>query len=271
MTNPLPNHRYLHGHHEAVLRSHRQRTAENSAAYLLSRVRPDDAVLDVGCGPGTITLGLAARVPEGVAVGVDSEPSIVEQARTASGTAGQTNACFQVGDVHGLSFDDGRFDVVHAHQVLQHLTDPMVALTEMRRVCRPGGLVACRDADYGAMFWYPESEKLTEWQALYREVARSAGGEPDAGRHLGAWAHSASFSVVEISASMWCFATPEERCWWAELWAERLTESRFADQATREHLAAATDLERLAEGWRAWMAEEDGCFYVPHGEVLCTR
>ncbi len=264
------SHRYLHGHHEAVLRSHRQRTAESSAAYLLPRLQPDAEVLDVGCGPGTITVGLAERVPDGVVVGLDAEPTIVEQARSTPGASETANLSFEVGDVYDLAAASGRFDVVHAHQVLQHLGDPVAALSEMRRVCRSGGLVACRDGDYGAMFWYPASEAMTEWQALYRAVARSAGGEPDAGRRLGAWAHAAGFSGVEVSASMWCFATPEERQWWGELWAERLTRSRFAEQAIGEHLATAIDLERLAAGWRAWMAERDACFFVPHGEVLCT-
>ncbi|MCL4422716.1 MAG: methyltransferase domain-containing protein [Actinobacteria bacterium] len=270
MHNAPATHRYLHGHHESVLRSHSQRTAENSAAYLLDRLRPYHKVLDVGCGPGTITIDLAERVPNGVVIGVDAEPAIVSQARSTPRASERANLSFEVGDAYHLGVATGSFDVVHAHQVLQHLADPVAALNEMRRVCNPDGLVACRDGDYGAMFWYPASEAMTEWQALYRAVARSTGGEPDAGRHLAAWAHAAGFSKVEVSASMWCFATPSERQWWGELWAERLTKSRFAEQATNEHLASTADLERLAEGWRAWMVEGDGCFFLPHGEVLCT-
>lgn len=263
-------HRYLHGHHEAVLRSHRQRNVENSAAYLLARLAHDDQVLDVGCGPGTITIGLADRVPDGAVIGIDAEPGIIDQARSLDRAAELANLSFQVGDVYELDFEDDRFNVVHAHQVLQHLHDPVAALSEMRRVCLPEGVVACRDGDYGAMFWYPASSALTAWRELYREVARSAGGEPDAGRHLLAWANAAGFSGVELSASMWCFATPEERSWWGDLWAERVTLSRFAEQAVGQRLATAGDLERIAAGWRTWMAEDSACFFVPHAELLCT-
>jgi SAM-dependent methyltransferase len=158
---------------------------------------------------------------------------------------------------------------VHAHQVLQHLTDPVAALIEMRRVCRPGGLIAARDGDYGGMFWFPDDPGLTEWQALYRNVARAIGGEPDAGRRMPSWARQGGFEAVEASASAWCYTGPVDRPWWGASWAERLTESPFGDRAVEHGLATRDDLERLAQGWRRWAASEDGWFLIPHGEILC--
>ena len=114
---------------------------------------------------------------------------------------------FRTGDVHALDFADGTFDVVHAHQVLQHVADPVQALREMRRVCRPGGVVAARDSDYAAMTWYPAVPELDEWLALYQRVARHNGGEPDAGRRLLAWARAAGFADVDrATAGTWCYA-----------------------------------------------------------------
>src|ERR1700716_4220091 len=72
---------YLHGHHDSVLRSPRGRTAETSAAYLLPRLRPDARVLDVGCGPGTITADLAGLVPDGAVTGIDAVVGGVAPAR----------------------------------------------------------------------------------------------------------------------------------------------------------------------------------------------
>jgi SAM-dependent methyltransferase len=257
---------YLHGHHDSVLRSHRWRTAENSAGYLLARLPADAHVLDVGCGPGTITVDLAARVPDGQVTGIDAAPDVLALARQEA--EGQANVRFETGDVYRLGFADGTFDVVHAHQVLQHLSDPVAALAEMRRVCRPGGLIAARDGDYGGMFWFPADPELTEWQALYRDVARALGGEPDAGRHMLSWAHAAGFADVEASASTWCYAG-DDRTWWGTLWAERLTESPFGDRATEQGLAARQDLRRLAAAWLRWAASEDAWFLIPHGEILC--
>ena len=86
--------------------------------------------------------------------------------------------------MHALDFPDDTFDVVHAHQVLQHVGDPVAALREMRRVTRPGGVVAVRDSDYAAFTWFPQLPELDEWLDLYQRVARGNGGEPDAGRRL---------------------------------------------------------------------------------------
>ncbi len=262
---------YLHGHHESVLRSHRWRTAENSAAHLIPHLGEGTRLLDVGCGPGTITAGLARYVGTGHVLGIDAAEAVLADARDQARRAGQDNVAFEVGDVGHLGFTDGSFDVVHAHQVLQHLPDPVAALAEMRRVCRPRGVVAARDGDYGAMSWFPDDPELHEWRALYERVARHVGGEPHGGRFLPSWSRRAGFSDITTSSSSWCFATPDERGWWGELWAERLTRSSFAQQAVAGNLATERDLERLAGAWCRWASSADGLFVVPHVEVVCRR
>lgn len=265
MTDPAAV--YTHGHHESVLRSHRWRTAANSAAHLLPHLRLGMSVLDVGCGPGTITVDLAARVAPGRVVAVEVSAEALELARATASARGRSEIEFVVGDIHALDFPADTFDVVHAHQVLQHVTDPVAALRELRRVCRPGGIVAARDSDYAGFVWYPERAELTEWLALYRRVARANGGEPDAGRRLLAWARAAGFTEVTATASAWCFASPDERAWWGGLWADRVMDSDLARHALAAGVTEA-QLRRLAEGWRGWAASEDGWFAVPHGEIL---
>jgi SAM-dependent methyltransferase len=260
---------YTHGHHAAVLRSHTWRTAANSAAYLLPHLRPGQRVLDVGCGPGTITADLAALVGPGRVTALDQADQVLAQARQAAAARGVDNVDFTTGDVHALDFDDDEFDVVHAHQVLQHVRDPVLALREMRRVCRPGGTVAARDSDYAAFTWYPGDPDLDAWLALYREVARRNGGEPDAGRRLLAWARQAGFTDVTPGASVWCFATGEDRDWWTGMWAERIVDSAIAAQAVTYGLATRDDLARMAAAWQRLGAAEDGWFTVLHGEIIC--
>ena len=90
---------YSHGHHNSVLRSHRWRTAENSAAYLLPRLKPADRVLDVGIGPGTITIDLAARLAKGSVVGIDSAPAAVAATQDLANARDVRNLRLLVGDV----------------------------------------------------------------------------------------------------------------------------------------------------------------------------
>ncbi len=264
------NGRYTHGHHESVLRSHRWRTAENSAAYLLDRLAPGESVLDIGCGPGTITADLAALVAPGRVVALDRNPSIVAEAVALASGRGLTNVDGHVGDVLDLEFPDGRFDVVHAHQVLQHLADPVAALAEMARVARPGGVVAARDADYGAMCWYPADPRLDRWMAMYQAVARSNDAEPDAGRRLLAWANRAGLPVPAASASTWCFSSDEDRRWWGGLWADRVVQSPLAAQAVELGIADISELAEYSAALREWAEQPDGWFLVPHGEILAT-
>ncbi|WP_204017901.1 methyltransferase domain-containing protein [Sphaerimonospora thailandensis] len=260
---------YTHGHHESVLRSHRWRTAANSAAYLLEELEPHMRILDIGCGPGTITANLAELVPEGEVVGVDVEPGVLEQARRETGGRGLTNVRFETADVHALGHPDDSFCVVHAHQVLQHVADPVGALREMRRVCRPGGVVAARDSDYAGMVWYPRVPGLDDWLDLYHRVARANGGEPDAGRRLRSWARRAGFTEIRSSSATWCYTTPEDRAWWSGLWADRTLQSSYARLAVEGGHATLEDLRRIADAWREWGAHEDGWFSVLHGEILC--
>jgi 2-polyprenyl-3-methyl-5-hydroxy-6-metoxy-1,4-benzoquinol methylase len=260
---------YTHGHAESVLRSHRTRTVANSAAYLVPYLHPDHRLLDVGAGPGTITADLAALVAEVVAVELNDEAAAITRAGLEERGASRVEV--RVGDVHALEMGDGEFDVVHAHQVLQHVSDPVGALREMARVTRPGGVIGVRDSDYAAFAWYPRLPGLDRWLQLYQAAARANGGEPDAGRHLLAWAHAADLEPVTATSTTWCFATPESRAWWGEMWAERITGSALADQLIGEGRASRQELADIADAWRTWAGHRDGWISIPHGELVIRR
>lgn len=261
---------YVHGHSDSVMRSHTRRTIANSAAYLESHLVPGIELLDVGCGPGTITLEFAERIGDGRVVAIDAVAGVLEQAEARRIEAGIDNCSFEVGDVYALDHPDDAFDVVHAHQVLQHLSDPVAALREMRRVCKPGGIVAVRDADYAAMAWAPGDRALDRWMELYHHITRAAGVEADAGRHLLGWAVDAGLQDIRCSSSTWTFTTPPELDWWCGLWADRVLQSSYRDQVLSGGFATQADLDEIAEGWRAWAHRPAAWFCVLHGEVLAS-
>jgi ubiquinone/menaquinone biosynthesis C-methylase UbiE len=255
---------YTHGHHESVLRSHRWRTLENSAAYLLPHLSPDFHVLDVGCGPGTITADFASRVTHVTAV--EHTSAALDLARAEM--AGRTNVSYVVTDAHALDLPDDSFDVVHAHQVLQHVHDPVQALSEMRRVCKPGGLVAVRDSDYLGFTWFPQIPAFDEWMRLYQEAALANGGEPQAGRRLLSWARAAGFTGITPSSSTWCFANPQDRQYWGGMWTDRILQSALTTQLLDSGMATLPELQAISEAFRSWISDEDGWFSILHGEIL---
>ncbi|TFB17135.1 SAM-dependent methyltransferase [Microbacterium sp. 3H14] len=257
---------YTHGHHESVLRSHNSRDIANSAAYLRPHLTAATRLLDVGAGPGTITADFAGIVAHVTATEIDE--NALSLSRDLAGERGLTNLAFSIEDVHALSFPDASFDVVHAHQVLQHVGDPVQALREMRRVTAPGGIVAARDADYAGFIWFPILPELDRWLTLYQAAARANGGEPDAGRRLLAWARAAGFEEVTATASTWCYASPSERAWWGGMWADRILESALARQLVDSGLATRAELQEISDAWKRWTDDGDGWYLVPHGEII---
>jgi SAM-dependent methyltransferase len=173
-----------------------------------------------------------------------------------------------VGDVYQLNFPDAHFDVVYAHQVLQHLARPVEALEEMRRVLKPEGLLAVRDADFGAFTWFPADPVLDRWMALYHELTQRNDAQADAGRHLKAWARSAGFSDVVATSSNWTFQSDEERAWWGGLWADRVRESDFASQGLEYGLTDPKELAAIADAFVRWSQDPDGVFLAVNGEIL---
>ena len=188
-------------------------------------------------------------------------------ARSALGVDAEGNAYF-AGSMHVLPADLAQvlssIGVVRAMQL-----DMNPYWVTLGTTPTPGGILAARDADYGAMTWLPDSGGLKHWLALYEACGRAVGGEPDAGRHLARWAADAGFSDVTSTASTWVYETREERAWWGSLWAERVTSSAFAEVALSRGLADEAELEGLADAWRSFGSAPQGRFVVPHGEILC--
>ncbi len=259
--------RYTHGHFGAVVDNHAARTAADSAAFLLPHLRSHQVLLDIGCGPGSITSDLAARV--GKTIGIDAAAEAVARARRDARGAG--NLELGQADVYHLPFAGESFDVVYAHQVLQHLGQPVRALREALRVLRPGGILAVRDSDYATMVHDPHQPLIDRWLELYSAVARHNGGEPNAGRMLFGWVHAAGFTEVTATTSTWTYATAEAVARWTRLWTSRLREARLGKDAIRLGFADRDEIERLAAGWEEWSRQPHPYFAFMHGEVLAMK
>lgn len=264
---------YVHGHQQDVLRVHQQRTAENSAAYLIPHLAPGDHVLDIGAGPGTITADFARITGRITATEINVEALSLSQQRFQDQgltSAAGIDATFSVEDIHELSFPSNTFDAAHAHQVLQHVKDPVKTLKEMARVLKPGGYLAARDADYGGFLWFPESEPVARWNKSYRALARLNGGEPDAGRRLATYAQQAGLTGAQYTTSTWTY-TGQNAQWLADSWAQRLEHTTLGEQLVNAQLATAQEVQEMAQQWRNWGNNPEAVFVMLHGEILWQK
>ena len=198
---------YAFGEDEKAHEALSLRVLTKDANFILPYLKHDFLVLDIGCGPGSITCGFAAHCPGGHVTGVDSSPTVLEKARTDARHL--NNITFRHGDItHGLlDLADGSFDVVFCHQVLVHLCDPVAALKEMRRLAKPdGGLVAIRESL--TTLWHPSNRILEGsmgWMhRAFRAASKVDGSNLDPGASTNlphVWAREAGFAKETIVLS----------------------------------------------------------------------
>ena len=272
MSTPrLSSDTYFQGHAETVTRTYTNRTATNSAAFLLPYLKNDMVILDVGCGPGTITSDFCKFVPQGSVMGVDTTAKVLDQARSLSANKEVENLKFEVGNViDGLKYPDGSFDVLYCHQMLIHLPDPIVALKEMKRLCKPNGVVACRECIWGSMQYYPPIRGVELLKVHYAKLLDAAGTDGDAGRSLHVWARKAGFESTSIqkSCTATLFSSQDERKWFADAYGDRIKTEAYREKLDRTGANGET-VEEVVMGLDEWATNEDGWLALMHGEILC--
>jgi ubiquinone/menaquinone biosynthesis C-methylase UbiE len=246
--------------------AHARRTAERNAAFLLPLLHAGMRVLDAGCGPGSITLGLAEAVSgrdgvrAGEAIGIDASANAIEAACALSSERGVTGVRFEVADLYALPFETASFDAAFCHAVLQHLADPVAALREIRRVLRPGGVIGVADADHDGFVMWPHDALLDRSFALLESLReRTNLGDPRVGKRLRDILHKAGFVRSTGSATAVHEGTVEATRIAGEWQARYLESPQLVDYAIALGLATSGELAGMAEAWRAW-ATHAGAF-----------
>jgi SAM-dependent methyltransferase len=259
---------YTHGHAPAVVRHHARRTAEEAAAFLIPELRSGMRLLDVGCGPGSITRGLAERLAPGEVVGLDLSAETLEAARRDAAARGLTNLRYEMGSVYALAFPGASFDVAYAHQVFQHLREREAGLREMMRVVRPGGLIAIRDVDWGTVAYWPRDPWIDRFIEVHEQAWYENGGEPRMGRQLRALSVGAGLSDLRVTAAVWCYATPEQTAEWGQSYADRLLGSAMGERPVEYGYASRDDIAAMAAALRAWSSRPDAFWAFTHVAAL---
>jgi ubiquinone/menaquinone biosynthesis C-methylase UbiE len=276
---------YTQGHSKFTVATQVTRTAEADAGFLVPHIKKTDNILDIGCGPGTITTGFAKYASEGAIVGVDISEQVLQKAKALAAEAnvpikGLGSVVFEQGDVlKGLPYADESFDIIYCSQLFGHLPPPDVplkALTEMRRILKPGGILATRDS--AEQHFYPRSLDLdTLWVGNMRRVIshkdvpdvdptatrmpallRSAGFDADAGK-------------VRVGGGATVFSTPESRKW---LCARAVGQLQEGDPFRQSWLDAGITEEVIQQTLLAaakWADTEDAWYVALHCDMLAWK
>ena len=262
---------YTMGYSEEFRQMLNWRSAQTHAAHLLPHLASDQKLLDFGCGPGTITVGLAKAVEPGELHGIDMEESQIDLARAAAEAGGHANATFHVGDVTALPFEDDTFDVAHCHTVLTHVPDTQATLREVRRVVKPGGLVASREMVTAASFMTPVPESLEGAWATFAKLLAANRGHPQMGRELKACFIEAGLSDVRASASFDVFSSPQDVAFLHKFVGGWFFSPDVVGAATKYGLATQEQFDEWRRSLDEWKDEPGAFGCIAFGECLATN
>jgi ubiquinone/menaquinone biosynthesis C-methylase UbiE len=256
------------GSHDYHTRRLSRRTAGVAAAFFLPYLRPGMRLLDRGCGPGTITLGLAGAVAPGEVVGIDPLANRLDLARAAAASQGIENVRFEQGDMHALPFDDGTFDAAFVHAVMEHIAEPVAALAEVRRVLKPGGVIGVRSSTHAAALQWPNPGLVRIPDSVWTRQKATEGANWWIARSLREHVRAAGFSRVVGSASVETYGTVEETRQFADEAARVWADSDTVQDAIARGFTDADEVARVIEDWRAWGEHPDAFRAVVWCEAL---
>ncbi|RDW87882.1 hypothetical protein BP5796_03576 [Coleophoma crateriformis] len=275
---------YTQGYSNYTTASHQSRTAESDAAFLLPHIKKTDRILDVGCGPGTITTGLAKYASEGTTVGVDISPDVLQKAKDLATVAkvrtqGPGSVVFEEGNVlEKLAYPDDTFDIIFCSQLFGHLPPPdlpLQALAEMRRVLKPGGILATRDA--ASQHFYPRSLDLDRlWVQNQTRAFNEGRTDVDpTGTIMPALLRRAGFDTdggkVRVGGGTTVYSGPEARKWLAWRATGQLQQGDTFRQSWLDAGITEDEIEQTLVAVGKWVEMEDAWYAALQCEMLAWK
>lgn len=234
-----------------------RRRAETDAAFFTPHLRPGMHLLDCGCGPGSITIGLARLIQPGKVVAIDQNGAQFAHGKTTTETEG-LRIEWKAASVYHLDFSDATFDAVFCHALLEHLSEPILALREIFRVLKPGGFAGLRSPDWDGFLVYPDPVEVREALRYYRRLQEANGGDTSAGRKLAAHCRAGNFEKVQASAT---YEVYPEASLIAEYLAGRLEQGPTTDNPGWQH----------GQNLRTWSTHPDAFFAQAWGQAIAWK
>ena len=262
---------YTMGYDEDFQQLLRLRSVETHAAHLLPRLKAGQRVLDFGCGPGNISVGLAKAVEPGELHGIDIETSQIDIARAAASAGGHDNATFHVGDVTNLPFDDDSFDVAHCHAVMMHVPNTEGALAEVKRVLKSGGIISARELIVESSFAEPDFGTFKDAWGAFTKLLAANGGHPNMGKELKNTLLGAGFADIEATASFETFASAAEVAFLHRFINDWFFSDDVIGAATTFGLATRAQFDLWRETLDRWAAHPGAFGAFAFGEAIARK
>lgn len=255
--------------HQACDRYQAMRTASQQAAFFLPYLRPGMKVLDCGCGPGSITIGLAEMVAPGDVWGIDLDLAALAKARNDAAAKGLANIHFKHGSVYALPYPDHSFDAVFSHAVLEHVGEPVAMLREMHRVTKPGGIIGVRTPDRDGLLLAPTNDTLDQYRSRLRQWHALNGTDFQRGKLLRGRLRQAGFSDIQATASYESYATPVATQFVASLLISTLYKDK--ERWIEAGLADAATIKAWAAALQSWAVDPDAFIAIAWGEAVARK
>ncbi|ODS22516.1 hypothetical protein AB835_13710 [Candidatus Endobugula sertula] len=256
MSSKIFKERYSAGYSSKLIQNYERRKISREAAFFAPYLKSGMNLLDCGCGPGTITIGLAQLVTPGYCTAFDIEPSQIKRAKENALNENVENIDFRVTNAYELPFPDEYFDAAFAHTLLQHIKDPVACLREICRVLKPGGIIGVRDDDCSSIIIAPEAPLVRKVISLLDKHMKFCGGNPNIGRDHRALLRKAGFENTQGSASTSYHGTDQDIIRCARL-GEELLNSKIIEISIEQGWIMDEDLDVLREALREWGQHPD--------------
>ena len=270
---PMHNDSPFYGYNVAVIQDqYVGRGAVGVVDFLLPHVKPGLSVLDAGCGPGTITQGLAEIAAPGKVIGCDLEPGMVARASELAEGKGLDNLSFQQGNILDLPFEDNTFDVVMSCAVTEHLSEPVKAMSELGRVVKKGGVVGITRTDWSASLFAPPCPSAERFIELFQRGFETQGATMFGGKDLPRLLQEAGLTVEELVITFSNAYMPGPGNPMVAGWAQWIENLPLFDRVIEEGLTTREELDGMCAEMREWAAQSNtlaatgGCRVVARKE-----